>query len=140
MAEKIEADQQEKQRIVSTIDAEVAAIEDDDIEGYLAVLTEDALFLPPGLPSMGGEELRTSLREFLEQWRIEWLAFRHDETEISGDLAFHRFSYSWRLEPKSGGQLQVAHGKGLHVLRRCDDGNWKIAREVRNDRPTPITI
>ena len=78
--------------------------------------------------------------EDLEQWRIEWLAFRHDETEVSGDLAFHRFSYSWRLEPKSGGQLQVAHGKGLHILRRCDDGNWKIAREVRNDRPTPITI
>ena len=50
MAERIESDQQEKQRVVSTIDAEVAAIEDDDIEGYLAVLTEDALFLQPGLP------------------------------------------------------------------------------------------
>ncbi len=140
MAERTEADQQEKQRVESTIDAEVAAIEDDDIEGYLAVLAEDALFLPPGLPSMGGEELRASLREFLEQWRVEWLGFRHDETEISGELAFHRFSYSWRLEPKSGGQLQVAHGKGLHILRRCDDGNWRIAREVRNDRPTPNTI
>jgi ketosteroid isomerase-like protein len=140
VAERTEADQQEKQRVESTFDAEVAAIEDDDIEGYLAVLAEDALFLPPGLPSMGGEELRASLREFLEQWRVEWLGFRHDETEISGELAFHRFSYSWRLEPKSGGQLQVAHGKGLHILRRCDDGNWRIAREVRNDRPTPNTI
>ncbi len=140
MAERIEADEQEKQRVVSAIDAEVTAIADDDIEGYLAVLTEDAVFLPPGLPSMGGEELRVSLREFLEQWRVEWLGFRHDETEISGDLAFHRFSYSWRLEPKSGGQLQVAHGKGLHILRRCDGDSWKIAREVRNDRPTPHTI
>jgi ketosteroid isomerase-like protein len=140
VAETNEAKQQEIKRVNETVDAEVRAIEDDDIEGYLAVLAEDALFLPPGLPSMGGEELRASLREFLEQWRVEWLGFRHDETEISGELAFHRFSYSWRLEPKSGGQLQVAHGKGLHILRRCDDGNWRIAREVRNDRPTPNTI
>ena len=65
---------------------------------------------------------------------------QHDETEAVGDLAFHRFSYSWRLEPKSGGQLQVSHGKGLHILRRYGDGNWKIAREAWNDRPTPNTL
>ncbi len=140
MAERIETDQHEKQRVEGTIDAEVRAIEDDDIDGYLAVLSEDALFQPPGLPSMGGEELRAWLREFLGQWRVEWLGFKHDETEVSGNLAFHRFSYSWRLEPKSGGQLQVAHGKGLQILRRCEDGDWKIAREVWNDRPTPHTI
>jgi ketosteroid isomerase-like protein len=140
VAEKSEADLQEIKNVEGAINAEVKAIEDDDIDGYLAVLSEDALFLAPGLPSMGGEELRASLREFLEEWRVEWLGFRHDETEVSGDLAFHRFSYSWRLEPKGGGQLRVAHGKGLHILRRCAGGNWKIAREVRNDRPTPITI
>lgn len=140
MTEMIEVDQQERQRVESAIEAEVTAIADDDIDGYLAVLAEDAVFLPPGLASMGGEELRAWLREFLEQWRVEWLGFRHDETEISGDLAFHRYSYSWRLEPKSGGRLQVAHGKGLHILRRGEDGSWKIAREAWNDRPTPNTI
>ena len=139
MAEKSE-EQQERQRVNGVIDAEVAAIADDDIESYLALLTEDALFLPPGLPSIGGEELHAWLREFLEQWRIEWLGYRHDESEICGDLAFHRFSYSWRLEPKRGGQLQVSHGKGLHILRRPAEGDWKIARETWNDRPTPNTI
>ena len=139
MADKVE-DQLEKQRVDSAIDAEVAAIADDDIESYLALLTEDALFLPPGLPSIGGEELHAWLHEFLEQWRVEWLAFKHNETEAVGDLAFHRFSYSRRLEPKSGGQLQVSHGKGLHILRRSGDGNWTIARETWNDRPTPNTL
>jgi len=138
VADKVE-DQLEKQRVDSAIDAEVAAIADDDIEGYLALLTEDALFLPPGLPSIGGEELRAWLREFLEQWRIEWLAFRHNETEVAGDLAFHRFSYSWRLEPKSGGPLRVSHRKGLLILRRSADGDWKIARKTWNSRPTPTT-
>jgi ketosteroid isomerase-like protein len=139
VADRVE-DHQEKQRVESAVDAEVNAIADDDIDGYLAVLAEDALFLPPGLPSLSGEKLRAWLREFLEGWRIEWLGFHHNETEVAGDLAFHRYSYSWRLEPKTGGELQVAHGKGLHILRRAKDGSWKIAREVWNMRPTPNTI
>ena len=139
MAAKAE-DQEQRQRIESVIDAEVESIADDEIDRLLTLLAEDALFLPPDLPSIGGEELHAWLGEFLAQWRIEWLGYRHNETEIRGDLAFHRFSYSWRLEPKSGGQLQVSHGKGLHILRRGDDGEWKIARETWNARPTPNTI
>ena len=139
MAQTVD-DQQERQLIESVIDAEVEAMADDDIERYLPLLSQDALFLPPGLPSIGGAELHAWLREFLGEWRVEWLAFKHNETEAVGDLAFHRFSYSWRLEPKSGGQLQVSHGKGLHILRRSVDGDWKIARETWNARPTPNTI
>lgn len=139
MVDKAE-DQQERQRIESVIDAELESMADDEIERYLPLLAEDALFLPPDLPSIGGEELHAWLREFLGEWRIEWLGYRHNETEIRGDLAFHRFSYSWRLEPKRGGQLQVSHGKGLHILRREGDGDWKIARETWNARPTPNTI
>ncbi len=140
MTSTIEIEPQESQLVEAAIDEEVAAIEENDIKRYLAVLSEDALFLPPDLPSIGGEELHAWLREFLEQWKIEWLGYRHDETEVCGDLAFHRFSYSWRLVPKNGGQLQVSHGKGLHILRRSADGDWKIARETRNARPTPNTI
>jgi len=139
VADKVEH-QQERQLIESVIDAEVESMADDEIERYLTLLAEDALFLPPDLPSIGGEELHAWLREFLDEWRIEWLGYRHNETEIRGDLAFHRFSYSWRLEPKRGGQLQVSHGKGLHILRRDGDGDWKIARETWNARPTPNTI
>jgi ketosteroid isomerase-like protein len=139
VAEKTEK-QQEKQLIESVIDAEIEAMADDDVERLLPLLSQDALFLPPDLPSIGGEELHAWLREFLGEWRIEWLAFNHNETVVVGDLAFHRFSFSWRLEPKSGGQLQVSHGKGLHILRRSADGGWTIAREIRNGRPTPNTI
>ena len=138
MADKVEH-QQERQLIESVIDAEVESMADDEIERYLTLLAEDALFLPPDLPSIGGEELHAWLREFLDEWRIEWLGYRHNETEIRGDLAFHRFSYSWRLEPKSGGQLRVSHRKGLLILRRSADGDWKIARKTWNSRPTPNT-
>lgn len=133
-------DDQERKLIESAIGEEISAVEDADIDRYLAVLTDDALFLPPGLPSIGGEKLRTWLREFLDQWNVEWLGFHHNEIEIAGDIAFHRYSYSWRLEPKGGGELQVAHGKGLHILRRDPRSGWKIAREIWNDRPTPNNV
>ncbi len=140
MTKSTEAEQQKKKQVESVIDAEVATTANDDIDSYLALLTEDALFLPPGLPSIGGAELQAWLSEFLGQWRVEWLGFHHNETEVGADLAFHRFSYSWRLEPKSGGELRVSHGKGLHILRHGSDGGWKIARRVWNNRPTPNTI
>jgi ketosteroid isomerase-like protein len=135
-----EPNQAEQKRVNATIDEEVAAIEDSDIEHYFKLLSDDALFLPPGLPSMRGDDLRAWLREFLEEWSIEWLAFRHNETEVANDLAFHRYSYSWRVTRKTGGELTVAHGKGLHILRHSADGSWKIARKVWNGRPTPHTL
>ncbi|MGA9762519.1 MAG: DUF4440 domain-containing protein [Gaiellaceae bacterium] len=139
MAEKTD-DEKAKSRVEGAVDIELAATEDGDIERYLMLLDDDALFLPPDMPSVGGEELRAWLRSFLDNWRVEWLSFKHEEAEICGDLAFHRYSYSWRLEPKAGGQLQVSHGKGLHVLRRLPNGDWKIARKVWNGRPTPNSI
>jgi ketosteroid isomerase-like protein len=138
--EAVELEQEELQNVNEAITEEVAAIEDDDIERYLAVLADDAVFLPPKLGSLGGEELRQWLSDFLGQWRVEWLAYKDKETEICGDLAFHRFTFSWRLEPKNGGEFHVSHRKGMHILRRLSDGSWKIAREVWNGRPTPITI
>jgi ketosteroid isomerase-like protein len=100
VVDKVE-DQQERTRIESVIDAELESIADDEIDRLLTLLAEDALFLPPDLPSIGGEELHAWLREFLEQWRVEWLGYRHNETEIRGDLAFHRFSYSWLWSPRA---------------------------------------
>ena len=77
MAAKAE-DQEQRQRIESVIDAEVESIADDEIDRLLTLLAEDALFLPPDLPSIGGEELHAWLGEFLAQWRIEWLCYRHN--------------------------------------------------------------
>jgi ketosteroid isomerase-like protein len=138
--EVVGLDPDELQKVGGTIAEEVAAIEDDDIERYLALLADDAVFLPPKLGSLAGEELCGWLSDFLGQWRVEWLAYKHEEMEIYGDLAFHRYTFSWRLEPKNGGEFRVSHRKGLHILRRSGDGDWKIAREVWNGRPTPITI
>lgn len=110
---------------------------DGDAARHFAVLTDDALFLPPNQEAKQGAELREWLRDFLGRLTVEWLEYVHEESVIVGDLAYHRYSYRWKLTPKAGGQPTVASGKGLHVLQRQADASWKISRNLWDSSPGP---
>jgi ketosteroid isomerase-like protein len=127
----------ERQQIFSVIDEEAAAIEAGDIGRYLALLSDDAVFLPPSLPAKTGDDLHGWLRDFLERVAIHYLDLTHGETEIREDLAYQAFTCSWTATPKSGGQPAVMHFKGIHILRRQARGAWKIWREIWNTSPAP---
>lgn len=107
-----------------------------DIEAYLELLADDAVFLPPNTLPKTSSELRGWLREFLETSTVEWIELIHGHTAISGDLAVHDYSYVWRVTPKSGAQPVVGRGKGLQVFSRVPDGPWKLYRNVWNANPT----
>jgi ketosteroid isomerase-like protein len=125
------------QQAVAVTDEEAAAIRAGDIARYLAILSDDALFLPPNSKPMGGGELREWLRDFVERFTIEWRSFVHEDAVVVGDLAYHRYSYSWTVTPKSGGEPTLAHGKGMHILRRQADGARKMSRNIWNAAPAP---
>jgi ketosteroid isomerase-like protein len=127
----------DQRKVIAATDEEAAAIEGGDFIRYLAVLTDDALFMPPNSPAKAGEELRAWLRDFVDRYRVKYLKLTHDETVVEGDLAYHRFVYGWKVTPKAGGDTAVGHGKGMHILRRQADGAWKIAREIWNAIPAP---
>jgi ketosteroid isomerase-like protein len=125
----------ERLAVEAILDREVAAIANDDIAGYLAILDDEAMFLPPNLEPKQGEDLREWLRDFLRRFAVAWLSYTHEETEVAGDIAYHRFAYSWKVTPKSGGEPVVGHGKGLHILRRRAGQDWKLWREIWNASP-----
>jgi ketosteroid isomerase-like protein len=125
----------DQQRVIAVSDQEVVAMSAGDIDQFLRILTDDAVLMPPNLPPKTGEELRNWMRDFFERFTIEWLGFAHLETEVAGDLAYHVYAYSWRVTPKAGGEPIVAHGKGMHILRRQTDGCWKLTREIWNASP-----
>lgn len=126
------------QRVHSVIDHETTAIAHGDSKAYSAVLTDDAVFMPPNIPAKTGPALRQWLDDFLRSVSVRWLNFVHGETAAVGDLAFHAFTCSWRVTPKTGGEAKVLHFKGLHVLRRGADGVWRIHREIWNTNPEPM--
>jgi ketosteroid isomerase-like protein len=130
----------DRQMVLAVTDEEVAAIEAGDFKRYLAILADDALFMPPGSLAKTGEELREWLRDFVDRYSVRYLKFAHDETVVEDNLAYHRFVYGWKVTPKAGGETVVGHGKGMHILRRQPDGAWKIAREIWNTIPAPEAL
>ena len=121
--------------ILAVAERQVAAMRDGHTDACLAQYTEDAILLPPNLLPKAGAELQSWMSEFLQRFRVEWLSFIHDEIAASGDLAYHRYSYTWRVTSRDGGAVTVASGKGVQLLRRTSDGGWRIAREIWNANP-----
>ena len=128
---------QEVREVQTVVGQEVGAAATGDLSSYLAILTDDAIYYPPNLAPQSGPELQRFLNEFLESFQVEWLKFMNEETVVSGDLAYNVYSYSWRVTPRAGGEPVASQGKGLQVLRRSDDGQWKMARNIWNSTQSP---
>jgi ketosteroid isomerase-like protein len=125
-----------KNPVLDPIEREKAAIAAGDPAAYFAVLTEDAIFMPPQSLAKSGEELRSWLATFMRNFHVDWLNFTSTELEVVEGMAYHTFTYTWRATPRAGGEGKIASGKGLHILRRQADGSWRIAREIWNDVPS----
>jgi ketosteroid isomerase-like protein len=130
----------DRKQVIAVTDEEAAAMAAGDFARYEAILADDAVYLPPNSLPKEGNELRAWLKDFVERFAIQWLSFIHDETVVAGDFAYHRYTYSWRVTPKAGGEPVVGHGKGLQILRREPDGQWKMARSIWNAIPGPSSM
>ncbi len=131
------ASELDRQQVFAVTEEEKAAIEAGDIRRYLALLSDDAVFMPQNVHSKTGDELRRWLADFLERFTIKYHDFAHTETIIRGDLAYHAYTCSWTAVPKSGGQPTLMYFKGLHVLRKQPGGAWRIFRSIWNTDPAP---
>ncbi|MFH0756847.1 MAG: DUF4440 domain-containing protein [Bacteroidota bacterium] len=125
----------EESALLTVIDREVAAAAKSDFGEYNAILADDAVFMLPNGHSKSGAELRTWLRQFLKDFVVEWVTFRHSDTVVDGNLGYHSYEFEWKVTPRAGGEVTLSNGKGLHVLRRDTDGSWKILREIWNSSP-----
>ncbi len=124
---------------MAIVEQEVAASGAGDVNSYLQILGEDAVYLPPNLEAKQGEELREWLGDFVRRFRVEWLEFVHGQTVAVGDLAYHDYTYRWRVTPKANGQAILSQGKGLYILRKLPDGSWKVSRNIWNASPLTRT-
>ena len=121
------ADEQAIRRLVTDWQTLTA---DEDVEGVLALMADDAVFLVAGQPPMRGRaRFEAGLRKLLSTHRIDSTA-DVQEVVVSGSLAYCWSTLSVRVTPRDGGAATVRAGSVLSIMRKRDDGRWVLSRDA----------
>lgn len=103
-----------------------------NVEGWIALFDDGAVYMPPGQPSVTTREgLRAAARAGFTSWRTQ-VRITPDEIVPDGDWAFARNRVSGTATPIAGGPSVAIDGKQIVLYRRQPDGSWKIARLIAN--------
>lgn len=118
--------------IASVIERAAAANNTGDVEGWVGLYEEDAVYMPPGSPEVttveGLREAATAgFTRFDADIRIEPV-----ELVVLGDWAFSRSRVTGSVTPKAGGDPIPIDIKQLVLYHRQADGAWRIARLIGN--------
>jgi len=92
-------------------------------------ITEDCVFLAPGMPPMQGRERMAPLLAGLSQFRLEPI-FEVQEIVVAGDWAFLWARDEITATPSSGGDARIAKGWAISILRKGADQIWRFARGI----------
>lgn len=117
-------------------DAYTAAINANNIDSIMTMLTDDVTFLAPNeKPYRGKAALRPWLEGYLAAFTTNW---KKTVTEfvVAGEWAFEQYDYVSTDTPKAGGDPIVGTGWGLLIYHRDADGKWRVARDAwGSDQP-----
>lgn len=106
-----------------------SSLKKGDLEGWLATLSHDCVFLPPSAPAVTGKDAvrRWAAETIFDPYHTE-LDFDFEELEFVGSSAFAWGRFEQTLAPKAGGETILLKGKFLDVFKRNEAGEWKLAR------------
>jgi uncharacterized protein (TIGR02246 family) len=103
-----------------------------DADALVALYTRKPVLMPQGRPAIFGKAaIRSLYRAVLRAVRIESTGTLRD-VEAAGDWGYFWSTYSLRATPKAGGKARQSKGKSVFIVRRQNDGAWKIARLIDN--------
>lgn len=107
--------------------AYVDAINSNDIEKLMAVLTDDIVYQAPGAPEIiGRDAVREWAGAYFAAYRTRWEKTPFHFT-VSGDWAFERYTYKATDTDRKSGAVTTDTGKGINIFHRQPDGKWRVA-------------
>jgi uncharacterized protein (TIGR02246 family) len=114
-----------------------AAVNDRDLDRWLALWSDDAIQMPPGAPCrVGKAEIRRGMQSLFDLGIIKVIV-QPEEVRILGDWAYTHGAYEIEMAPKQGGKTGRCSGKFLEILQKQVDGSWQIAIDCHNyDTPS----
>jgi ketosteroid isomerase-like protein len=106
--------------------AYVAAINSNDTDRILTLMSEDIVFQVPGEPELIGKAaVRDWAEGFFAGFEAHWNKTQH-ALEQSGDLVVSRYTYTARYRSRENGSELGETGKGTCIYRRAASGEWLL--------------
>jgi uncharacterized protein (TIGR02246 family) len=115
--------------ILRAVSAWEAATRAGNHSALLDLVTEDCVFLAPGVPPIQGRGNLAPLVAALAQYKLEPLFSLH-ELVVAGDWAFGWGKDEHTATPLTGGSPTSAKGWAVTILRRGSDQKWRFARGI----------
>lgn len=109
------------------------AVEAGSVDGYAAVLDDNIELLPTdAAPINGVESYRAMLNGVFttDTFRIEVAV--PSTIQVDGDMAWSRYDYIIHRTPKGGGETISSYRKFLDIMRRQEDGSWRVYKHIWN--------
>ena len=112
---------------------QISKLNAGDLEGWLALFSEDIVWMPPNAKIEEGKDaLRQWAQPYFDQFTIVQTA-SIDELKISGDWAFVRGAFKDEFIPKKEGDTIVDNGKFLYIFEKQADESWKFTHAIWNN-------
>jgi len=120
----------DEQAIRDLMDTWLRATTAGDLNTILTLMSDDAVFLVPGQPSMHGK--RAFAEAFQSMAPIVRIDATHENREIQvhGEIAWCWSYLSVTITPRSGGHPSRRCGHTLSILRKEPAGNWVVIRDA----------
>ncbi len=128
-ARTTEADMVAVARLMVTLDRLAG---DADLEGFLTLVPDDAVYMPPDEPALVGKRaIGEWYRALYDRFELE-ITHEPLEVDAAGDYIIHRGNARGTMTPKDGGEPIPFDNKYLMVLKKQPDGSLSIWRAIFN--------
>jgi uncharacterized protein (TIGR02246 family) len=106
----------------------LAASQKGDLQTVLGLMSDDVIFMVPGLDPFGKEAFAASFKT-LTGVRFE-MSSEIKEIKLLGDWAYLRNYLEVTMTPPGGGAPLRRSGHTLTILRKGPGGRWQVARDA----------
>jgi uncharacterized protein (TIGR02246 family) len=101
-----------------------------DADTWLGLWHPGGIQMPPGVPARSFNEVEEGVRASFAPGVVTSMQIDPQEIQILGDWAYARGVYT-SGRTVDGEEVEI-DGKFMTILRRQDDGSWKIYRDIFN--------
>ena len=119
---------EDERAIREVVETWMDATRHSNIDRVLDLMTDDVLFMTAGREPFGKAEFKGN-SQALSGARMDGRA-EEREVEVLGDRAWIRNHIEVTMTPPGGTDPVRRSGYTLTILKRCDDGRWRLFRDA----------